>query len=183
MNNGNFTSILLIVAILLFNSCTSVQLPSKEIPTNIVMNNDEGVVIGAISIDKRNYSNGVYLYYSKENEKDEKKIDVISIVPPQTWYVHYEPDLFDEFKAVHYFKIKKPKGKYSFIARTVVHHGVQQYDYLTDKIDYPFEVESGKIKYIGELNFKQDETFEINDKSERDLKKLKEMFPTIAIEK
>ena len=164
-------------------SCTSVKLPSKEILNNLEMTNDEGIVIGAISIDKRNYANGVYLYFSKDDETDEKKVDKISIVPPQTFYVHYEPDLFDDYKAVHYFKVKKPKGKYTFYARRVVHHGVQQYTYLTYPINFPFEVESGKMKYIGEINFKKDETFEINDKSERDLNKLKEMFPTITIEK
>ena len=47
----------------------------------------------------------------------------------------------------------------------------------------PFEIEKGKIKYIGEINCKRDQSYEINDKSERDIPKLKEMFPTINIEK
>lgn len=79
-------------------------------------------------------------------------------------------------------KLKNQKGNILF-GRKVVHHGVQQYTYLTYPIDFPFEIQSGKIKYIGEINFKKDETFEINDKSERDLNKLKEMFPTLIIEK
>jgi ribosome-binding factor A len=65
----------------------------------------------------------------------------------------------------------------------IEHHNVNQYGYASGRIDFPFEVEKGKIKYIGELNFTEDESFEANNKSERDLIKLKEMFPSLTIEK
>jgi len=173
---------LIILIILLFNSC-AVKLPSTEIPQNLELSKDEGIIIGSLSIDKRNYTNGAYFYYGFENIAEGSKLDVISIIPPQTVYVHFEPDLFDEFKAVHYFKIKKPKGKYRFYARRTFSNGYSEARTVTYKLNVPFEIEAGKIKYLGEINCKKDQSYEFNDKSERDLAKLKEMFPTINIEK
>ncbi len=175
------TYIYLILITLTFNSC--VTLPSKKMLDNLEMNDEEGTVIGAISMDKRTYSHGVHLYYSKIGETDKKKTYSVKIIPPQLVYVHYKPDFFDGFKAVHYFKIKKPKGEYAFYAKMIEHHKVNQYGYASGRIDFPFAVEKGKVKYIGELNFTEDESFEANNKSERDLIKLKEMFPSLVIEK
>lgn len=183
MKKNNTKYPILILTCLLLSSCISVKLPSTEIPKNIEMSEDEGIVIGALSIDKKNYTNGAYFYYGIEGAEKGNKLDVISIIPPQTFYVHFEPDLFDGDKAVHYFKIKKPKGKYRFYARRTFKNGVQYAENMTYKLDIPFEIENGKIKYIGEINCKLDQSYEVNDKSERDLPKLKEMFPTINIEK
>jgi hypothetical protein len=175
------TYIYLFLITLAFNSC--VTLPSKKILDDLEMNDEEGIVIGAISVDKRTYSHGVHLYYSKIGETDKKKTYSIKIIPPQLVHVHYKPDFFDGFKAVHYFKIKKPKGQYAFYAKMIEHHKVNEYGYATGRIDFPFEVEKGKIKYIGELNFTENESFEANKNPERDLNKLKEMFPSLIIEK
>ena len=174
---------ILIIITLLFNSCVSVKLPSAEISKNIEMSGEEGIVIGAISIDNRNYTNAARFFYGEENISKDAKLSVVSIVPPQTWYVHFKPDLFDGNKAVHYFKIKKLKGKYKFYARTTFKNGVQYAETMKYKLNAPFEIEKGKIKYIGEINCLYDHSYEVNDKSERDLPKLKKMFPTINIEK
>ena len=147
------------------------------------MSEEEGVVIGALTMDKHNYTNGASFYYGIAEAKKGDKLEAIRIVPPQTFYVHFEPDLFDGDKAVHYFKIKKPKGKYRFYARTTFKNGVQYAETITYELNVPFEIEKGKIKYIGEINCKRDQSYEVNDQSERDLPKLKEMFPTINIEK
>ena len=183
MNNNKSQYLLFLLTMLFLNSCVSVKLPSKEIPKDIEMSNDEGIVIGAISIDKRNYTNGAYFYYGNEYGSEDDKPGIVSIVPPQTWYVHFEPDLFDGDKAVHYFKIKRKLGKYQFFARRTFKNGYQAAETITYEINMPFEIEKGKIKYIGEINCKRDQSYEINDKSERDIPKLKQMFPTINIEK
>ena len=60
------TYIYLFLITLSFNSC--VTLPSKKMLDNLEMNDDEGIVVGSISMDKRTYSHGVHLYYSKIDE-------------------------------------------------------------------------------------------------------------------
>ena len=62
------------------------------------------------------------------------------------------------------------------------------------KMETPFEIEKNKIKYLGEIkfiatkNYIKEKTFEwkysfeFNNKSERDLKKLNELFPNLKIE-
>ncbi len=144
---------------------------------------DEGMVIGAISIDKKYFVNGFYMYFAKDGETDESKFETITIVPPQGFSARYEPDMFDGNKAVHYFKIKKLSGNYKFLAKTQAYRSSTGTTYLTKPLEFPFTIEKNKIKYIGEFYFQKESSYDPTDKSERDLQKLKEMFPALVIEK
>ncbi len=96
------------------------------------------------------------------------------------FYLHFKPDFFDKNKAIYYFKIEKPAGKYIFYGKQTIKNNFQYTSFETSKLIIPFEITNDKITYIGELYFKP-ETYELTDKSDRDLNKLKEMFPLLEI--
>lgn len=173
--------LILILLSVIISSCTTVKLPSKEIQNNVTMIENEGMVIGAISIDKKYFVNGFYMYFATDGETDTSKYEAIIIIPPQGFTARYEPDMFDGNKAVHYFKIKKQSGNYKFFAKTQAYRSASGTTYLTKPLEFPFTIEKNKIKYIGEFYFQKESSYEPTDKSDRDLPKLKEMFPALVI--
>ncbi|WP_316632989.1 hypothetical protein [uncultured Flavobacterium sp.] len=181
---NNFMKILALI-LLTLNSCSVANLPSKDIPKTLNLENDNGISIGAIAFNKAGSSidNSYYFFYSNITNLDSPKENNIKIVPSQTVYMHFKPDFFDGEKAVYYFKIEKPKGKYKFYAIRTTRETVQNFTIQTDTINIPFEIEKGKIKYIGEIYFKKDRKVELIDKSERDLDTLKVKFPSLEIHK
>lgn len=176
---------LLVLILLTLNSCSVANLPSENIPKKINLDNDKGMAIGAIAFDKagRYIYNSYYFFYSNISNLDSPKENNIKIIPSQTVYMHFKPDFFDGEKAVYYFKIEKPKGKYKFYAIRTTRETVQDFSIQTDTINIPFELEKGKIKYIGEIYFKKDREIELIDKSQRDLDTLKVKFPSLEIQK
>jgi hypothetical protein len=175
------------ILILLFSSCYVANLPSKEIPQENKLQNGNGMIIGAISFETRSGKdifNSYTFYYSNKKGFDweNPKKNNIRIKPSQTVGMKFKPDFFDNERAVYYFKIEKPQGNYIFYAYRRMREGVSQATYLTKEIEIPFSIEKGKIKYFGELTVNRFDDVRSVTKSERDLPKLKEMFPNLTIE-
>ncbi len=175
----------IIIILIVFNSCTVAKMPSASIPKKI--NENKGMIIGAIALNKSGSTicNGYRYYYTniENKEIDNPKENKIEIVPSQAIYVHFKPDFFDNEDAIYYFSIEKPKGKYRFYAERIFMNTYSQAIYETNEINIPFEIEEGKAKYIGQLKFNADKTYEKVDKSERDLENLRKLYPELNIEK
>lgn len=177
--------ILIVVITLMFNSCAT--LPSKTIPTNYDSNNNKGLVIGAITFDKKakKIYNSYSFYYSKIGgaEYDNPKINKIKINPEQTYWMQFKPDFFDENKAVYYFSVDREDGDYEFYAISLFENGVSYSQSQFMRIKIPFSIKKGKVNYLGEIYLDKDNYLEFSNKSERDLPKINQLFPSLIIEK
>lgn len=175
----------MIILLITLNSCVVAKMPSVNIPKINKENN--GMIIGAIALNKSGSTicNGYRYYYTniESNEVDKPSDNKIEIVPSQAIYVHFKPDFFDNEDAIYYFSIEKPKGKYRFYAERIFMETYSYSSFETNEINIPFEIEEGKTKYIGQLKFNADKTYEKTDKTERDLEKLQKLYPTLNIEK
>ncbi len=170
---------------LIFNACAT--LPSKTIPINYNENNNNGLVIGAITFDKKakKIYNSYSFYYSKigGKEYDTPKKNKIKINPAQTYWMMFKPDFFDNNKAVYYFSVDREDGDYEFYAISLFENNVSYSQSQVMRIKIPFSIKKGKVNYIGEIYLDKDNNIEFSNKSERDLSKLNLLFPTLKIEK
>ena len=189
------------IILLVFSSCTAVKIPSERIYLDSNLTNNEGMILGCFSFDmtdNNSIKNSYDFYFKKIGQNDNYLNDKISLVPPQFAALTHKPDLIDGNNAIYYFGIKKEQGKYMFYAlntkvTVATGMGIGDMDELI-KMETPFEIEKNKIKYLGEIkfiatkNYLKEKTFEwkysfeFNNKSERDLKKLNELFPNLKIE-
>lgn len=176
----------LLAIVLTIVSCGSAKLPSKEIPLEYKGNSKNGMIVGSIAFDKKgDIFNGYRFYYkSMENETDNlPRNNHIRIIPEQLYWMKFNPDYFDGDRAIYFFKIDKPAGKYMFYAVSLF---TNSYNYSSNQVmnvEIPFEIKEGKVTYLGELFFDKNIGLPLSDKSERDLLKLKEKFPNLKIEK
>jgi hypothetical protein len=170
---------------LIFNGCAT--LPSKNIPNIYNENNDNGLIIGAITFDKKakKIYNSYSFYYSKVEVKeyDDPKKNKIKINPEQTYWMQFKPDFFDNEKAVYYFSIDREDGDYEFYAISLFENGVSFSQSQVIRITIPFSIKKGKVNYIGEIYLNKDNKLEFSNKSDRDLVKLNQLYPTLKIEK
>ena len=176
--------ILIVVVALIFNSCAT--LPSETIPTNYNSNNSNGLVIGAITFDKKakKIYNSYSFYYSKigGTEYDSPKKNKIKINPEQTYWMKFKPDFFDENKAVYYFSLDREDGDYEFYAISLFENGASYSQSQVIRIQIPFSIKQGKVNYLGEIYLDKDNKLEFSNKSERDLPKLNQLYPTLRID-
>jgi len=163
----SFIKLQIITIIIVFNSCTVAKMPSVYIPNKISEN--KGIIIGPIALNKSGSTicNGYRYYYTniENKEIDNPKENKIEIVPSQAIYVHFKPDFFDNEDAIYYFSIEKPMGKYRFYAERIFMNTYSQFIYETNEINIPFEIEEGKAKYIGQLKFNADKTYDFYDET------------------
>ena len=169
---------------LLFYSCAN--LPSSSMPQNFDSKDQEGYIVGAFSIhNQKPIFNAYSLYFNTIDSLGSNKIrNRIYIVPEQILKMKFHPDFFDENKAVYYFAYKRPPGFYKFNLISLFENGGMYQSEKNIPVDLPFEVKSGMITYVGEieLNYKKNKVV-LNDKKARDLPKLKEKTPTIDWDK
>lgn len=164
----------------IFTGCAN--LPSTNIPQNFNENDTQGMIIGAFSIkNEKPIFNGYGLYHSIIGGKDKLNVeDRVWIVPEQVVKMKLNPDFFDGEKGVYYFAFKKPAGDYHFNAITLFQNGGLYSSNAGMRIDIPFNVEKGKITYVGEIYLDyRNQNVTQNMLSERDLPKLKEKFQSI----
>ena len=169
----------------LLKSCAT--LPSKNIPQNYKEKNVNGLIVGAISFDKKakKIYNSYTFYYSKigGNEYDNPKKNKIKINPEQTFWINFKPDFFDEDKAVYYFSVDREDGNYEFYAISLFENNVSFSQSYLMRIKIPFSIKKGKVSYLGEIYLDKESKLEFLNKSERDLIKLNQLYPTLMIEK
>lgn len=169
--------ILLLTVFALFLSCATQ--PSQNIPQSFSAKSNEGMIIGSIAFEnEKPIFNSYTFLYSGPGKKN-----YISIHPEQTIKWKFKPDFFDNNKAVYLFSISGIPGNYEFtILKFFENGGFVTYN-LTAPINVSFEIEKGKVKYLGEIyvNYNQ-QIIQLNDQKERDLPKINEMFPYLKVE-
>ena len=178
--------------LLLVISCTSVQTPSDKITTDEKLSENEGMVIGSISIKNNHHLKKEYSFYFEKIDSEKRNLkDKITIVPTNFASTKMKPDFFDGDYGIYFFKIKKPQGQYKFYAVeykqvSITNYGVGDRSEI-ETYSLPFNIEKAKTTYIGELSFNNvplyiNNGFILDKRSERDLPQIKLKFPTINIE-
>lgn len=159
--------------------CACATLPSKNIPQNFNPESNEGMIIGAIAIqNEKPIFNGYTFFYSGQSKRG-----FIDISPEQTIKMKFKPDFFDNDKAVYYFSITAIPGAYKFYRLSLFSNGGYMQSTNGIPLDIDFEIEKGKVKYIGEFYVNYNgEIYELRDNKNRDLPKLKEVYPNLNIE-
>ena len=167
---------------LFFWSCASI--PSASIPTTFNVGENEGMIIGSISIENvKPIFNGYFLNFKQDSLDSKSRDNRISIRPEQLYKMKFKPDLFDGTKAVHFFGLRRPAGKYHFTVLELFRNGGMVISNTKIPFDLDFEIKPGEINYIGEVEFNYHlGQLRLNHKSERDLPILKDRFPDISWE-
>ena len=102
----------LILIGLIASSCAT--LPSLKIPQTFSSENENGMLVGSIAFkNEKPIFNGYMFYYIGESIKEETARKMVKINPEQMVKMKFKPDFFDGEKAVYYFSIKEPEGKYN----------------------------------------------------------------------
>ena len=160
-----------------FVSCAT--LPSDNIPQSFSNESEEGMILGTISFEnEKPIFNGYTFYYSGLN-----KTNRIQINPEQTIKMKFKPNFFDNEKAVYFISISGIPGDYKFTTLHFFSNGGYFTSTRTAPINVEFKIEKGNVKYIGEIyvNYNRQQ-IQLNNQRERDLPKLKEMFPGLNVE-
>ena len=173
--------ILILIGIFL-SSCAT--LPSLKIPQSFSSSNENGMIVGSIAFkNEEPIFNGYTFYYTGNGIDKITAQKIVSITPEQMTKMKFKPDFYDREKAVYYFSIEEPEGNYEFSNFRIFKNG----GYIQSSSDIPinieFEIEKGKVKYLGEIYVDYNQSFiGLNDESERDFRKLGEKFPNLKIE-
>ena len=136
------------------------------------------MVIAAISIENEKplFNSYILTYRGPKN-------GYIRINPEQTIKMKFHPDFFDQNKAVYYFSITGTPGNYKFTELGLFRNTGYVQSTRSANIDFDFEIEKGKVKYVGEIYFNyKKQLILLNDEKERDIPKLKSLFPNLPIE-
>ncbi|WP_333661734.1 hypothetical protein [Chishuiella changwenlii] len=163
------------------SSCAT--LPSKNIPQELDLNTNDGMIVGTLSFKNQKPIFNSYLYFYTGNDIDrfygQKSV---RINPEQTIKMKFKPDFFDQEKAVYYFSIKEKEGKYQFTFLRVSSQTSYKHTLLDIPINIDFNLEKGKVKYFGEIYFDySNKNIILSDQSLRDLPLLKNKFPKLNI--
>lgn len=167
---------------MVFYSCAT--LPSITIPKSFNSQSQKGMIVGSIAFkDERPIYNGYIFYYTGKGFENITASKMVRIAPEQTFKMKFKPDFFDGDKAVYLFSIQEPEGDYNFATMRIVNMGVAMHSSADIPIDISFNIEKGKVKYLGELYFDLNQSgIQVSDERVRDLNKLNEKFPDLKIE-
>jgi hypothetical protein len=173
----------IILAKLLVSGCA---LPSETMMTRLVKGSKAGMIVGTISLENRKRIASEHsFFYAHDSILIQKEQGTFlktgytqdnqgSIVMGQ------KGDFKENKKQVFFFSIVKLAGKYRFYGIQLFLNTGYMQSIWKMPIDIPFEIEEGKIKYLGEINLKvKDGELQILNEIERDRIKFKEKFPNI----
>jgi hypothetical protein len=90
-------------------------------------------------------------------------------------------DFREDGKWIFLYTITKPAGKYNFYEIEIFLNSGYGQSTWKMPVEIPFEIEEGKVKYLGELNLnvKKGE-IRLLDKIDRDRTKFQELYPSIV---
>lgn len=167
---------------MVFYSCGT--LPSISIPKSYTSKSQKGVIVGSIAFkNEKPIFNGYIFYYTGKGFENITASKIVRIDPEQAFKMKFKPDFFDGDKAVYLFSIQEPEGDYNFATMRIVNMGVATHSTVDIPIDISFNIEKGKVKYLGELYFDLNQSgIQFSDERVRDLNKLNEKFPDLKIE-
>lgn len=142
------------------------------------------MIVGSIAFkNEKPIFNGYMFYYTGDGIEKISVRKMVRINPEQMVKMKFKPDFFDGEKAVYYFSIQEPEGSYEFSNFRIHENGGYIQSTTDTPIDIEFQIEKGKVKYIGEIYVDYNQSFiGLNDETERDSKKLSEKFPNLKIE-
>lgn len=173
-----FTLLILTITLI---SCKTLAVENAD---EKVSEKKNGMIVGTISIEnRRNIVQWHTFLYA--NDSIVKMIDE-GLRPRYGWREHEivlkkrKGDFQEGDKWIYMFQILKPEGQYKFHSIELFLNSGYMQSTQSMRIDIPFEVEPGKVKYLGEisLNVKSGRV-ELTDKIERDRIKFKK-FPYIV---
>jgi len=174
---------LLLLSVAFLLSCASQ--PSAKIPTTFDSDSSDGMVIGTIAFkNEKPIFNGYLFYYAGKDDTKITHNKMISISPEQVVAMKFNPNFYDQEKAVYYFSITQPPGDYKFVNLGIFENGgfIQSNQHLPMNIE--FNIEKGKIKYLGEIYVDyRKQSVMLTDQESRDLPKINTAFPQLKIEK
>jgi hypothetical protein len=167
-------------------------LPSESVKTSMDISKKEGMLVGTISLENRKTISPDYVFRVKK--KDLPELLTVKVYDSLKALGNYEynyggividkpkGDFVEGDKWVYLFNVVRPAGKYDFYQISLLlNTGYMKstHDIPISKI--PFEIEEGKVKYIGEIKLDaKNFVIEVLDKYERDRDKFKEKFPSIV---
>ena len=176
---------ILLISAIIVTGCRPAA--STQVPEKFEENSEKGLVVGTITFEGEKPVNDIYRFFYEPTKGDKKfirkndgKVEIKARVKNES---AYNGDFNDN--KTYLFVIESAPGSYAF----------NQYNYL-DHIGYtgtvssskkfaiPFNVEAGKITYIGELTYKENATpgeprIYIWDKFSRDIAAFKNKYPQI----
>ena len=163
-------------------SCKS--LPAEDADAK-VSDKKNGMIVGTIAIESRRniVANHTFLY---ANDSIVKMLDAGLRPKEFKWSEHKisvskrKGDFQEGDKWIYMFQILKPEGQYKFHTISLFLNTGYMQSTQTIRIEIPFEVEPGKVKYLGEISLDvKSGRVQLTDRIERDRLKFKK-FPYIV---
>lgn len=178
-----------IILLLLAISLSGCYVRPAQVPSTMDLSNNEGMIVGTLSFENEFMaSESNVFFYANDSIADllsKKQYDAILKQNSSKYkYSIYRPghrgNFTEEGKEIYYFSIVKPAGKYRFYASEIFRNSGYMQSTIVLPIDIPFEIEKGKVKYLGELNLNEKKgEIKLLDKRERDKARFNERYPTI----
>ena len=169
---------------------------SQPIVTSIENPENDGMIVGTITLSNRNKKNYKKVFslkksnlpFEKSRKETRKAIDSLKRNGNLSDYydrVNIEKnncDFLDANKCVYFFTLVKPKGEYHFYTLQIIsafRGNINPIKLIS--LEISFEIEPGKIKYLGEINYDEKSgTVELINNIERDRLNFSQRFPNIT---
>lgn len=163
-------------------------LPSKSMKTFMDSSQKEGMIVGTIALDNRTTISPDFVFRIKKKGLPSVLTVKVhdSLKAAGNYQYNYggivvgkpKGDFTEDGKWVYLFNIVRPAGDYDFYQVSILLDTGYMKSTRDMPLTIPLEIEEGKIKYIGEINFNvKNRELEILNKIERDRIKFKEKFP------
>jgi len=122
---------------------------------------NNGLVYGSLSIPKDKNLKSFSIYYKKKNGKEisSQRISFNGTQQPFSIYAEQNPDFEDEHHNIFLFAIELEKGAYEFYKITYappLWGGGNLTVYTSPEFSLNFEINGGKINYVGNYTFYKD---------------------------
>jgi hypothetical protein len=167
------TKCLLLIAITaLLLGCSS---PYKKLNTTYNPENNEGLIVGTICIEKKLYNIFTFMYSDDlpgstnyPNQKD------------SFTYKNSVGDVVQNGNIYYFFSIAKPAGKFKFYKIKIYNNMRNDPSTIEIPIDMKFNIEKGKTTYFGELHINtQKKSYTVENQIERDRQWFAQKLPQI----
>lgn len=149
-----------------------------------------GIVVGSISLEniQKSVSNHTFYFtgqvvdsilkkYESKKGRHQAILNSFSVD-----VVYWQKDFIAEGKRFYLFRIEKPIGKYKFHRLQLFLNTGAMISTREIVLEFPFEIEENKTKYIGELNFNvKDANVQLRDNFKIDSAQLIKKFPDLNL--
>jgi hypothetical protein len=153
---------------------------------------NSGIIIGSITLENTRKMTTVYsFYYSNDSlrkKAEERKKRFFKNPNYNSDYsvfldVYFRPyDFKLEDKFVYLFKIEKSADKYIFDKLQLTRHAATAFSTLENKIEYPFEIKEGEVKYFGDFIFNEKELeLKLENSFSRDSASFHKKYPELNL--